>query len=389
MATIRPQQLAPVNYGDSNALLQAAQRLLIGGVGGVTGAFDQYRQDVVDKNTANAVNLLTGAQNTSDLQQRQGQVASILQNANGDIDNAAVQKAQQTMPDLLMGRQNSQNQLAAFAQRQHDQPLLNQAMSLYQAGDAAGAQQVLSGVQGDASPALAFGANRQDAAAKLALEKQQVGIQAAGLALRQQAAAARAKQATGTATQMQSLLKALTNANGDAVMESGAAATKAENQRLSDAEKSNPLNSSGTDSAATAAKITDDNRSVLTAILPNSWRSDRGGRLNALIDQLDPNKTLTDKQRTNMLNGMDGAFSAANYTDDPDKAALDWGKDAMDRLGKVQSQQLSNTQKQINQKRTTRINQMQVLLGGLLGNGNGSLNPMALQLLNQNDDDED
>lgn len=388
MATIRPQQLAPVNYGDSNALLQAAQQMISRGVGNVTGAFDQYRQNVVDRNTANAVNLLTGAQNTNDLQARQGAVASIVQNANGDIDNTAVQRAQQTIPDVLLQRQGTQNQLAQFTQQQHDQPLLNQAMALFQSGDTTGAQQVLSGVQGDASRAIAFGAGRQDAAANQALQRQQLGIQQAGLALRQQNARQRALQATKTATQLQNYIKQLTGANADAVTESGAAATKVQNQRLADAEKDNPLNSPGTDSTATAAKITADNRSWITAPFPNSWRSDRGGRLNSMIDQLDPNKTLTDKQRTNLLTGMNNIYEASNLTDDPDKAALDWGKDALDRLNKTQSKQLENTQAQINQKRATRINQMQVLLSSMLG-GNGQLDPMALQLLNQNDDNEE
>jgi hypothetical protein len=388
MATIRPQQLAPVNYGDSNALLQAAQQMISRGVGGITGAFDQYRQNVVDRNTANAVNLLTGAQNTDDLQARQGAVTSILQNANGDIDNTAVQRAQQTIPDVLLQRQGTQNQLAQFTQQQHDQPLINQAMALFQSGDTTGAQQALSGVQGDASRAIAFGAGRQDAAASQALQRQQLGIQQAGLALRQQSAKDRAAQATKNATQLQNFIKQLTGANADAITESGAAATKVQNQRLSDAEKDNPLNNPGSDSSAAAAKITADNRSWLTAPLPNSWRSDRGGRLSSMIDQLDPNKTLTDKQRTNLLTGMNNVYDASNLTDDPDKAALDWGKDALDRLNKTQGKQLENTQAQINQKRTTRINQMQVLLSSMLG-GNGQLDPMALQLLNQNDDNEE
>lgn len=388
MATIRAQQLAPVNFGDSNQLLRAAQQLIQQGAGGLVDTFGQLRQNVVDRNTANAVNLLTGAQSTDELAQRQGQVAQILQAANGDINNEAVQRAQLTMPDTLIGRQLNNNRLTEFNQQQHDQPLINQAMALYAAGDQKGAQNILAGVQGDASRALTFGANRADQAFNQGIQKQQLGIQAAGLALRRQAAAQRVAQASAGTKQLQALLKTLTGANADAVNASGEAATKEQNARLTAAEKENPLNSPGTDSAATAAQITKDGRSWLTAPLPNSWRSDRGGRLNQLIDRLDPDGTLTDKQRTNMLKGMNTAFENTDLTGDPDKAALDWGKDALDKLGKVQTSRSENTQTRINQERATRIAQMQVLLQGMLG-GNGQLDPMALQLLNQNYDDEE
>lgn len=388
MATIRAQQLAPVNFGDSNQLLRAAQQLIQQGAGGLVDTFGQLRQNVVDRNTANAVNLLTGAQSTDELAQRQGQVAQILQNANGDIDNAAVQRAQLTMPDTLIGRQLNNNRLTEFNQQQHDQPLLNQAMALYAAGDQAGAQNLLAGVQGDASRALTFGANRADQAFNQGIQKQQLGIQAAGLALRRQAAAQRVAQASAGTKQLQALLKTLTGANADAITSSGEAATKEQNARLSAAEKENPLNSPGTDSASTAAQITNDNRSWMTKLLPNSWRSDRGGRLNGLIDQLDPNGTLTDKQRSNLLTVMNSAFENTNLNQDPDKAALDRGKQVLDDLGKVQTQRLVNTQAQINQRRATRIAQLQVLLQSMNG-GNGQLDPMALQLLNQNIDDEE
>lgn len=380
---IRAQQLAPVNYGDSNQLLQAAQRLILQGAGGITDAFGQYRQNVVDRNTANAVNLLTGAQNTDDLNQRQGQVAGILAAANGDINNEAVQRAQLTMPDTLLGRALNNNRLTEFNQQQHDQPLLNQAMSLYAAGDKTGAQKILSSVQGDASKALSFGASREDAAAQRALQERQLGIQAAGLALRKQAAEARAAAAGNNTKQLQGMLNKILGITGDANIASTEAAVKEQNSRLKDAETNNPLLAPGNDSSAEAAKITNDNRSILTSVLPNNWRSDRGGRLLGLIDQLDPDKTLTEKERTNMLKGMNTAFENTNFNGDPDKAALDWGKKALDDLGKVRTQRLQNTQSQIDQKKATRLAQMQVLLQSMLANGNGQLDPMALQLLNQ------
>lgn len=380
---IRAQQLAPVNYGDSNQLLQAAQRLIMQGAGGIADTFGQYRQNVVDRNTANAVNLLTGAQNLAELNQRQGQVAGILAAANGDINNEAVQRAQLTMPDTLLGRQLNTNRITEFNQQQHDQPLLNQAMALYAAGDKAGAQQILSGVQGDASKALTFGASREDAAAQRSLQERQLGIQAAGLALRRQAAAQRAAAAGNNSKQLQGMLNKILGITGDANIASTDAAVKEQNARLKDAESNNPLLNPNADSSAVAAQITNDNRSWMTKLLPNDWRSDRGGRLMGLIDQLDPDKTLTEKERTNMLKGMNTAFENTNLNGDPDKAALDWGKKALDDLGKVRTQRLQNTQSQIDQKKATQLAQMQVLLQSMLANGNGQLDPMALQLLNQ------
>lgn len=380
---IRAQQLAPVNYGDSNQLLQAAQRLIMQGAGGIADTFGQYRQNVVDRNTANAVNLLTGAQNLDELNQRQGQVAGILAAANGDINNEAVQRAQLTMPDTLLGRQLNTNRLTEFNQQQHDQPLLNQAMSLFAAGDANGARQILAGVQGDASRALTFGAGREDAAAQRSLQERQLGIQAAGLALRRQAAAQRAAAAGNSSKQLQGMLNKILGITGDANIASTDAAVKEQNARLKDAETNNPLLNPNADSSAVAAQITNDNRSWMTKLLPNDWRSDRGGRLMGLIDQLDPDKTLTEKERTNMLKGMNTAFENTNLNGDPDKAALDWGKKALDDLGKVRTQRLQNTQAQIDQKKATRLAQMQVLLQSMLANGNGQLDPMALQLLNQ------
>ena len=380
---IRAQQLAPVNYGDSNQLLQAAQRLIMQGAGGIADTFGQYRQNVVDRNTANAVNLLTGAQSLDDLNQRQGQVAGILAAANGDINNEAVQRAQLTMPDTLLSRQLNTNRITEFNQQQHDQPLLNQAMSLFAAGDANGARQVLAGVQGDASRALTFGAGREDAAAQRSLQERQLGIQAAGLALRRQAAAQRAAAAGNNTKQLQGMLNKILGYVGDSNIASTDAAVKEQNARLKDAESSNPLLNPNNDSSAVASQITNDNRWWVTKLLPNDWRSDRGGRLMGLIDQLDPDKTLSEKERTNMLKGMNTAFENTNLNGDPDKAALDWGKKALDDLGKVRTQRLQNTQSQIDQKKATRLAQMQVLLQSMLANGNGQLDPMALQLLNQ------
>lgn len=380
MATIRTQQLAPVNFGDSNQLLQAAQRLIMQGAGGIADTFGQYRQNVVDRNTAQAVNALTGATDLNDLAQRQQQVQGILSAANGDINNEAVQRAQLTMPDTLLNRQNSQNRLTEFDQQQHDTPLLNQAMALYAAGDQSGAANILSGVQGDATKALTFGANRSDQAFNQNIQNQQLGIQQAGLALRRQAAQQRAEAVANSAkgnSQLQGLLKQMLGNNAEALQDSTAAAVKERNSQLTDAENNNPLNNPKSNLQAAVGNIND-----------QSWFVNRGNRLNGLIDQLDPKGNLTDAQRVNLLNGMNTAFEQNNgwtSSTNPDKAALDWGKEAIDSLQNARKGRLENTQAQINQKRATQNARLQVLLSAL--QGNGSLNPMALQLLN-NDDEE-
>lgn len=380
MATIRPQQLAPVNYGDSNQLLQNAQRLLQQGVGGITDTFNQFRQNVVDRNTAQAVNALTGAQDLKDLAARQQQAQSIVAAANGDINNEAVQRAQLTMPDTLLSRQNAQNKLTEFSQQQHDTPLLNQAMALYAAGDQKGAANLLSGVQGDATKALTFGANRADQAFSQNIQRQQLGIQQAGLALRKQAAQDRASAVAASAKgnqQLQGILRNYLTNNANAEQASTTAAVKERNAQLTDAEKNNPLNNPKSNLQGAVGTLND-----------NSWFTNRGNRLNGIIDQLDPNGQLTDSQRVNLLNGMNTAFEQNNgwfSSNNPDKAALDWGKDAIDKLQASRKGRLENTQAQINQKRATENAKLQVLLSSL--QGNGSLNPMALQLLNNDDED--
>lgn len=379
MATIRAQQLAPVNFGDSNQLLRAAQQLIQQGAGGLVDTFGQLRQNVVDRNTANAVNLLTGAQTTDELAQRQGQVAQILQAANGDINNEAVQRAQLTMPDTLIGRQLNNNRLTEFNQQQHDQPLLNQAMALYAAGDQAGAQNLLAGVQGDASRALTFGANRADQAFNQNIQKQQLGIQQAGLALRRQAAASRAGQTNRLSAQLQTLLKNALSDQGKATQESTKVATREKNAQLDAAEKDSLLNNPKSDVNATVRDLNS-----------NAWFSNPGTRINNLIDQLDPDKTLTDSQRVNLLTAMYGAFDQNNHwysSTDPDKAALDLGKKALDQMGNIRTQRLTNNQAQIDQRLASQREQTMLLLQNLLSNSNGSPNPLLLQQILQPDEE--
>lgn len=376
---IRTQQLAPVNYGDSNQLLRAAQQMILQGAGGLTDAFTGYRNAVVDRNTANVVNTLTGAKDLADLAQRQQVAQSLLQAAGGDINNEAVQRAQLTMPDTLINRQRGQNALTEFAQQQHDTPLINQAMALYAQGDSKGANSLLSQVQGDASKAVVFGAGRDDERFNRGLQQQQLGIQQASLALRQQAAKQRAAAMAAGAksnSQLQQILKDWLTNNANALQESTTAAVKERNAQLADAEKSSPLNNPNNNFQAAVGAINDD-----------SWFVNRGTRLSGLIDQLDPERTLTDAQRVNLLNGMNNIFERNNKwtsTTNPDKAALDWGKQAIDALQNARKGRLENKQAEINQKRATQNAKLQVLLSAL--GSNGSLNPLALQILN--DDEE-
>nr|UVX89028.1 MAG: hypothetical protein [Bacteriophage sp.] len=376
---IRTQQLAPVNYGDSNQLLRAAQQMILQGAGGLTDAFTGYRNAVVDRNTANVVNTLTGAKDLADLAQRQQTANALLQAAGGDINNEAVQRAQLTMPDTLINRQRGQNALTEFAQQQHDTPLINQAMALYAQGDSKGANSLLSQVQGDASKAVVFGAGRDDERFNRGIQQQQLGIQQAGLALRQQVARQRAAAMAAGAksnSQLQQILKGWLTNNANALQESTTAAVKERNAQLADAEKSSPLNNPNNNFQAAVGTINDD-----------SWFVNRGTRLSGLIDQLDPERTLTDAQRVNLLNGMNTVFEQNNKwtsNTNPDKAALDWGKQAIDALQNARKGRLENKQAEINQKRATQNAKLQVLLSAL--GSNGSLNPLALQILN--DDEE-
>lgn len=377
MAIIRPQQLAPVNYGDSNQLLRAAQQMIMQGAGGLTDAFTGYRNAVVDRNTANVVNTLTGAKDLNDLASRQQTANALLQAAGGDINNEAVQRAQLTMPDTLINRQRGQNALTEFTQQQHDTPLINQAMSLYASGDTAGATNLLSQVQGDASKAVMFGANRADEQFNRGIQQRQLNIQQAGLVLRQQAARDRAAAVSNGNKQMLNMLKTITNINANAEQDSTAAAVEERNRRAIEAEKGNPLNNPKANPDATVARINDENN-------PWYWfNPERGTQLQRMIKQLDPDGTLTPAQQVNMLEGMNRAFDSSK--DSPDKAALDWGKQAIDQLQKAQSERLKNTQARISNKRATQLARQQVLLSAM--GGNGSLNPLALQLLNFDDEE--
>ena len=122
----------------------------------------------------------------------------------------------------------------------------------------------------------------------------------------------------------------------------------------------------------------------------NAWFSNPGTRINNLIDQLDPDKTLTDSQRVNLLTAMYGAFDQNNHwykSADPDKAALDLGKKALDQMGNIRTQRLANNQAQIDQRLASQREQTMLLLQNLLSNSNGSSNPLLLQQILQPDEE--
>ena len=100
---IRLQPITAPNFSDSNQLLLAANQQIGGALQGLQNTLGQYRDEVVKRNTAQAVGLLTGATDANDLAQRQQQVAQLVRQ--GDIDPTRVSEVAATMPDTLLGRQ--------------------------------------------------------------------------------------------------------------------------------------------------------------------------------------------------------------------------------------------------------------------------------------------
>lgn len=375
MATIRPMQIAPVNYDSSNRLLQLAQAQIGQGVTGLQDTLTGYRNAVVDRNTANVVNLLSGASDQADFQQRQQAAQSLLQQAGGDIDNNAVNRIATTMPDTLLSRQTNQLKLSDAENQAHDAPLVNAAMNAYAQGDTKAANALIGQIRGDASAAIQFGARRGDEMFNRGVQQQQLSLQRASLAQRQAAASARASQATAGQKTLQNYLKQISGINANAETADTAAATKDRNDQLTQRISENSLNNPKNNPDNTASEITNN---AYSAFLPNFVQADRGAKLQDFAKQLDPNNTLTDKQKSNLLNVMNDAFESNNgwFTgDQPDKAALAAGKAALDGLKSDQSTRLQNTSAQIQQKRNVQLARQQLLLQSLLQNGG---NPATL-----------
>lgn len=329
----------------------------------------------MDRNTANVVNLLSGATDQADFQQRQQAAQSLLQQAGGDIDNSAVQRIATAMPDTLLSRQTNQLKLADAENQAHDAPLINAAMNAFAQGDTKAANALIGQVRGDASSAIQFGARRGDEMYSRGIQQQQLALQRASLAQRQAQAQARASQATAGQKVLQNYLKQITGINATAETADAAAATKDRNDQLTQRISENSLNNPKNNPDNVASKITDD---AYSSFLPNFMQADRGARLQEFAKQLDPNNTLTDKQKSNLLNVMNDAFESNNgwfSGDQPDQAALAAGKAAIDGLKADQTTRLQNTASQIQQKRQVQLARQQLLLQSLLQNGG---NPATL-----------
>lgn len=197
---IRLQQIAAPNFAGSNQLLLAANQQIGNALQGLQSTLGQYRDDVVKRNTAQAVGLLTGATDANDLAQRQQQVAQLVQQ--GDIDPTRVSEVAATMPDTLLGRQTNQLKLNQIQTAQHDAPLMGQYMQAIMSGDQNTAKGLLSQFQGDASDALKFASDWD-------IKNQQLNLQRSELAQRQAQLAATQAATRARAGQSNALLKAL------------------------------------------------------------------------------------------------------------------------------------------------------------------------------------
>ena len=98
---IRLQPITAPNFSDSNQLLLAANQQIGGALQGLQNTLGQYRDEVVKRNTAQAVGLLTGATDANDLAQRQQQVAQLVRQ--GDIDPTRVADVAATIQILCWG----------------------------------------------------------------------------------------------------------------------------------------------------------------------------------------------------------------------------------------------------------------------------------------------
>ena len=197
---IRLQPITAPNFSDSNQLLLAANQQIGGALQGLQNTLGQYRDEVVKRNTAQAVGLLTGATDANDLAQRQQQVAQLVRQ--GDIDPTRVADVAATMPDTLLGRQTNQMKLNQLQTAQHDAPLMGAYMQAIMSGDQGAAKGLLSQFQGDASDALKFASDWD-------IKNQQLNLQRSELAQRQAQFAATQAAAKAKAAQSSSLLKAL------------------------------------------------------------------------------------------------------------------------------------------------------------------------------------
>lgn len=227
---IRLQQIAAPNFASSNALALAANQQIGNALQGLQSTLGQYRDDVVKRNTAQAVGLLTGATDANDLAQRQQQVAQLVQQ--GDIDPTRVSEVAATMPDTLLGRQTNQLKLNQIQTAQHDAPLMGQYMQAIMSGDQNTAKGLLSQFQGDASDALKFASDWDIKNQQLNLQRSELAQRQAQFAATQAAARARAGQGTALLKALPGLLNAGNVVQGKSEARDLQANTQEAQQRL-------------------------------------------------------------------------------------------------------------------------------------------------------------
>lgn len=396
MAMIRPQEINPVNFDAANRLRMAGQQMITGGISGVQDALKDYRGAIVDRNTANAVGLLTGAKDMADYQQRQGQLQSLLQQAGGDINAADVNKAAATMPDTLMSRQNTQNQLKTYDISQHDAPINNAIMARYMAGDIAGANELAATLQGDASKAFTFGANRQDAANAERDRQAQLAISREGLALRKAAAA---KAGAGN-KQLLSLYQKLLQPGTDASLESSAAATKDAETQAEDRLKNSSLNNPKADVQNTVRTLNQDStpwystpltvgKGLATSLTPYGVKGaynffvngenpysrvapgNTGNKVVELANKIPGYDSLNNEQKSTLLQRMGGEYDRNDSffgKGNPEEAASKLGKADIDEIRQGNKASSSAKLAGIKNKQRIREQNLQTLLPLMLSN---------------------
>lgn len=339
MATIRPQNIAPVDYNGSNRLLQLAQQQLTGGIDQFGSLVTGLRNEAIKRNTAAAVGTLLGAQNPDDLAQRQNQVASMLQQYGGDVDTGAIQQAAAKIPDTLLARTSNQLQINNQQNQLDDQNLAGQAWSKLASGDFAGASQIAAGMH-DPSRVINAGLDQQNRQQQLALQQQGLAQSnanaAAGRSLQQQRFDWEKSQDIAKEQRTQEWIKQLSGGaggSGTGTSKLDAAGTK---DALDNAAKLNNQNLSQGD-LSTGGK----NNLDKWAASNDSWTGATGTRVKDAVSKIPGFGDLPPALQKNALDiglaayssnsGVSNLFSSTN----PEQAAVDAANKAISDYSKA------------------------------------------------------
>ena len=348
---IRLQPITAPNFSDSNQLLLVANQQIGGALQGLQNTLGQYRDEVVKRNTAQAVGLLTGATDANDLAQRQQQVAQLVRQ--GDIDPTRVSDVAATMPDTLLGRQTNQMKLNQLQTAQHDAPLMGAYMQAVMSGDQNAAKGILSQFQGDASDALKFASDWD-------IKNQQLNLQRSELAQRQAQFAATQAAAKAKASQSSALLRALPGLLNTGNVIQGKSEARDLQANAEDAQQRvamDPINNPKLNVSGWADANSD--------VWFRGWgrQSDSDRIFNALKDQ-PAFKALNPQQQINIL---DGALANENSREDKGNvstvnAATKYLTDATKRLNtlKITSRQAEDAkdQQSVMQDQRDRLNKL-------------------------------